>query len=82
MEEIVVLSFPIYTFIIYGFLKSFSNKYLMWSKFQYVGVVSIIILKEDFLQLCLKIAGLETKCLWMSRLGSRDKQTQKSDLSD
>lgn len=32
----------------------------MWSKFQYVGVVSIIILKEDFLQLCLKIAGLET----------------------
>lgn len=31
----------------------------------------MMILKEDFSQLCLKIAGLETKCLWMSRLGSR-----------
>lgn len=54
----------------------------MCSKFQYGGVVSIIILKEDILQLCLKVAGLETKCLQMRRLGSRDKQTQKSNLSD
>lgn len=45
----------------------------MCSKFQYGGVVSNIILKEDILQLCLKIAGLETKCLQMRRLGSRDK---------
>lgn len=54
----------------------------MCSKFQYVGAVSIIILKENFLWWCFKIPGLETKSLWMSRLGSRDKQTQKSDLSE
>lgn len=35
----------------------------MCSKFQYVGVVPIIILKEDFLQWCLKISGLETVSL-------------------
>lgn len=60
----------------------FSNKYLMWSQVQYIGVTPMIILKERFSQLCLKIGRIETECLWTSTLSSRAKQTQKSNLSD